>query len=644
MIKDTDPKCLAKGTPILMYNGSIKLVENIKVGDKLMGDDSTPRLVKSLARGKEMMYDIIPLQGNKYTVNESHILSLMNTNLQPIIINNKVVKHNQIIDISVNDYIKTEYHHQGMNSPLKGYRVPIEFKPKRYLIEPYTFGQWLINNNLDKSLKLKMKIMNPYNNKIILDVYKLNIRDVRLKVLAGIIDTYGSLTIKLNNETLIDDIIFVSRSLGLSAYKKKTKDNSYLTSIIGRTKILPLKRRSLYGKQINDVSTYSINIQPVGFDNYYGFEIDKNRRFLLADFTVTHNTVLGIYLACQLKVKSLVIVHKTFLQNQWYERIKQFTNAKIGMIRQRKIDVKGKDIIIGMLQSISMIEYDPTIFNDIQLVIVDECFVHDTGIITHKGIFTINQLYDMWTDNKELPLIKSYNHKTELFEYKQMTYAWRKTTKQLLKIKFHNITLTCTPNHKIYTDNGYRYAKDLRLNDNVIGINNSNNKITTFKVMEVIYDVPIINEYKYVYDIEVHDNHNFIVCNNNQNGVVVHNCHHISSRVFSKALLKVGAKYTIGLSATPYRADGLSKVFFWYLGDMLYRIERKGDKNVVVKIFNYESNDKLFVEKKTWCKGKVRVSIPKMVTNLCKIEGRNKLLIDMISNLRTHEGRKVLIF
>ena len=69
-------KCLSKNTPIIMYDGSIKMVQDIKVGDQLMGDDSTPRNVLSLARWREMMYDIIPNKGYKYTVNESHILSL----------------------------------------------------------------------------------------------------------------------------------------------------------------------------------------------------------------------------------------------------------------------------------------------------------------------------------------------------------------------------------------------------------------------------------------------------------------------------------------------------------------------------------------------------------------------------------------
>lgn len=70
-------KCLAKGTPVLMFDGSIKNVEDVCVGDFLMGPDSQPRRVESLARGQEMMYRIVPKHGNPYVVNESHVLSLL---------------------------------------------------------------------------------------------------------------------------------------------------------------------------------------------------------------------------------------------------------------------------------------------------------------------------------------------------------------------------------------------------------------------------------------------------------------------------------------------------------------------------------------------------------------------------------------
>lgn len=70
-------KCHAKDTPIIMYDGTIKMVQDVKVGDLLMGDDSTPRRVLSLASGYDDMYDVIPIKGEKYTVNSEHILSLI---------------------------------------------------------------------------------------------------------------------------------------------------------------------------------------------------------------------------------------------------------------------------------------------------------------------------------------------------------------------------------------------------------------------------------------------------------------------------------------------------------------------------------------------------------------------------------------
>jgi superfamily II DNA or RNA helicase len=83
-------------------------------------------------------------------------------------------------------------------------------------------------------------------------------------------------------------------------------------------------------------------------------------------------TVLALYLISYFKVKALVIVHKTFLLEQWKERALEFTNAKIGIIKQNKIDVENKDIVIGMLQSIAKKKYDDNIFKDFGIVILDE--------------------------------------------------------------------------------------------------------------------------------------------------------------------------------------------------------------------------------------------------------------------------------
>lgn len=83
-------------------------------------------------------------------------------------------------------------------------------------------------------------------------------------------------------------------------------------------------------------------------------------------------TTLALYIASIFKVKTLVIVHKSFLLNQWKKRAEQFTDAEVGIIQQNKIDIDGKQIVIGMLQSIAKDKYDPDIFRDFGLVIFDE--------------------------------------------------------------------------------------------------------------------------------------------------------------------------------------------------------------------------------------------------------------------------------
>ena len=68
--------CHAKGTPILKYNGDSIRVEDLVVGDRVMGPDSTPRTIEKLVRGTSPMYQIKTTNHNPFTVNELHMLSL----------------------------------------------------------------------------------------------------------------------------------------------------------------------------------------------------------------------------------------------------------------------------------------------------------------------------------------------------------------------------------------------------------------------------------------------------------------------------------------------------------------------------------------------------------------------------------------
>lgn len=85
-------------------------------------------------------------------------------------------------------------------------------------------------------------------------------------------------------------------------------------------------------------------------------------------------TVCGLYIASQLKVPTLVLVHNTFLRDQWIERIKAFLpNARIGLFQGETQQVEDRDIIVGMLQTVSMKDISKDSFKNIGFVIVDEC-------------------------------------------------------------------------------------------------------------------------------------------------------------------------------------------------------------------------------------------------------------------------------
>lgn len=95
---------------------------------------------------------------------------------------------------------------------------------------------------------------------------------------------------------------------------------------------------------------------------------------VLALATGAGKTLICLHILGVLKLKALIIVHKSFLLNQWRERIATFMpQAKVGIIQGNVIDVRGKDVVIGMLQSLSMKTYPRDVFSEFGVVACDEC-------------------------------------------------------------------------------------------------------------------------------------------------------------------------------------------------------------------------------------------------------------------------------
>ena len=189
-------------------------------------------------------------------------------------------------------------------------------------------------------------------------------------------------------------------------------------------------------------------------------------------------TVIALKIISEMKKKTLVIVHKGFLLNQWIERIEQFLpSAKVGRIQGQILDIEGKDIVIGMLQSLSMKEYPETMFHSFGLIIVDEC-------------------------------------------------------------------------------------------------------------------------------------------------------HHISSEVFCRSLQKIITRYTLGLSATMNRKDGLTKVFKMFLGEIVYSEERESTDQVLVKAIQYEVDAPEFNAMCYDYRGSPAYST--MISKLCEYRPRSDFILQVL--------------
>ena len=133
------------------------------------------------------------------------------------------------------------------------------------------------------------------------------------------------------------------------------------------------------------------------------------------------------------------------------------------------------------------------------------------------------------------------------------------------------------------------------------------------------------------YDTTVFDDFGFVIYDE---------CNHLGAEVFSKALLKTNFKYLLGLSATPKRLDGLSKVFEWYLGPMVYVIKKRVEETVKVKVIKYKNEDESYSKEKLNQMGKPMM--PGMINNITSFEPRTDLMIDEIK-VYLEEGRKILV-
>ena len=112
---------------------------------------------------------------------------------------------------------------------------------------------------------------------------------------------------------------------------------------------------------------------------------------------------------------------------------------------------------------------------------------------------------------------------------------------------------------------------------------------------------------------------------------IVDECHHISAEVFSRSLFKTVTKYMLGLSATMNRKDGLTKVIKMFLGEVVYKKERKGENNVLVRAIQYTNDDEDYSKIEYNFKGQVHYT--KMIKKLCEFNRRSEFILKVLKDL-----------
>jgi superfamily II DNA or RNA helicase len=246
------------------------------------------------------------------------------------------------------------------------------------------------------------------------------------------------------------------------------------------------------GLELPATLTFTGSLKPIQKEIIAAFEasLPKSQGGIISVPCGYGKTVMALYLITLLRRKTIIVVHKEFLINQWRRRIQEFIpSARIGVIQGPKVEVDDCDIVLAMLQSVSMKEYPDSVFESFGFTIVDEC-------------------------------------------------------------------------------------------------------------------------------------------------------HHIAAEVFSRSLPKINSWFSLGLSATPKRTDGLHRVFHWFMGPMVYYLNKRSDANVQVRVIRYNCSDPAYCAEETTANG--QVCVPRILNNVAGYWRRNEVIRELVKGL-VEDNRKILI-
>lgn len=395
--------CHAKGERVLLANGQKVKVESIKQGDELLGSDGKPRTVLAVHNGVDDLYKVVPVKGEPFIVNSSHILSLVQTNQSSNPKFPSEMSGGRIVDVSINEWInwskwkkhihklyrseaiETFPYNDGSSLTIDPYFLGVllgdgdithgvnittmdnevkdviqkQAKEYGYTIrrEPSGKAETLFLRSGEKGCKgakltRQLKLLGLFgcnaSKKHVPIRYKTAPLKQRLEVIAGLIDTDGSLhscsgyDFISKSKALSEDLAFMCNSVGLAAYVSETKKSSqsgytgtyWRVSISGDCSLIPCKvehKKARPRKQIKNVLRTGFSVEFIEKGEYFGFTVNRDNRYLMHDFTVTHNCGKTVVFSMVAKDevdnggRVLILAHRGELLQQAADKLKSAT-------------------------------------------------------------------------------------------------------------------------------------------------------------------------------------------------------------------------------------------------------------------------------------------------------------------------------
>jgi len=515
-------KCLGRGTPVLMFDGSRKRVEDVKVGDLLMGPDSRSRRVRSTTSGRSDLYKVFQQNGDNFICNDEHILVLKKFEVHGR------YSRRRDVQIRAKDFYALPNWKKALYSAFK---AELDFSEVATPVEPYFLGLWLgdgiafqpsvtvadqdteilaylqqyaVRLGMDLSygagqgcqlvrfvsltqgwhnnfVREALKSLNVLGNKHIPLSYFKNSKKVRLDLLAGIIDSDGSVSkdkgsayVGLASKKLALSVLDLCRSLGfkasISAKKTGIKrlkfiGTAWVVYIGGDIASIPTKLPRKKGRRQagRNKSECSIKVRRWGTGDYYGFELSGDGLFLLGDFTVTHNTVMFAAASAMVKrrypkARFLYFTQSERLVRQVHSELTKFLpDWHITRFGGGSKDESGKDIVVvtgAMLNTHFKRLKNEGWFKTFMGVLVDECFPAGTLV---DGVPIENV--------KVGDLVRSFDSGSAVL--KKVIKTFKSVPKLVVRVFLDDgSSFCCTAGHPVLTSEGYVCA--LSLNSSMV--------------------------------------------------------------------------------------------------------------------------------------------------------------------------------